>query len=52
MRYLIKFSYDGSQYNGFQRLNKEKIYGCKTVFDIAPSYLSIKTNEELRATML
>lgn len=34
------------------RLNKEGNYGCKTVFDIAPSYLSNKTNEELRATML
>lgn len=34
------------------RLNKEGSYGCKTVFDIAPAYLSIKTPEELRATML
>lgn len=34
------------------RLNKEGNYGCKTVFDIAPSYLSNKTNEELRVTML
>ena len=24
MRYLITLSYDGSQYYGFQRLNKEK----------------------------
>ena len=34
------------------KLNKEGNYGCKTVFDIAPAYLSAKTNEELRATML
>ncbi len=34
------------------RLNKEGVYGCKTVFDIAPAYLSTKTSEELRATML
>lgn len=34
------------------RLNKEASFGCKTVFDIAPAYLSIKTQEELRATML
>ena len=26
--------------------------GCKTVFDVAPCYLSIKSNEELRKTML
>ena len=26
--------------------------GCKTVFDIAPCYLSPKPNEELRKTML
>ena len=26
--------------------------GCKTVFDIAPAYLSAKSGEELRATML
>lgn len=34
------------------RLNKEGQYGCKTIFDIPPSYLSSKTGEELRATML
>lgn len=34
------------------RLNKEGNYGAKTVFDIAPKYLSAKTPEELRATML
>ena len=34
------------------RLNKEGTFGCKTVFDIAPAYLSQKTSEELRATML
>ena len=34
------------------RLNKEGNYGCKTVFDIAPFYLSSKTSEELRKTML
>ena len=34
------------------RLNAEGESGCKTVFDIAPKYLSDKTDEELRATML
>ena len=34
------------------RLNKEGNFGCKTVFDIAPAYLSSKTSEELRKTML
>jgi len=26
--------------------------GCRTAFDIAPAYLSSKTPEELRASML
>ena len=34
------------------RLSKEGNSGCKTVFDIAPAYLSIKTGEELRKEML
>lgn len=34
------------------RLNKEGNYGAKTVFDIAPAYLSIKSVEELRRTLL
>lgn len=34
------------------KLAQEKNYGCKTVFDIAPAYLSMKSNEELRKTML
>ncbi|TAH69853.1 MAG: diaminopimelate dehydrogenase [Anaerolineaceae bacterium] len=34
------------------RLNKEGSYGAKTVFDIAPAYLSMKSNEELRRTLL
>ncbi len=34
------------------RLHKEGAKGCKTVFDIAPAYLSAKSGEELRATML
>lgn len=34
------------------RLEKEGQSGCKTVFDIAPTYLSAKRGEELRATML
>ncbi len=34
------------------RLNNEGAKGCKTVFDIAPAYLSMYTNEELRASML
>ncbi len=34
------------------RLNKEGVSGCKTVFDIAPSYLSDKSGEELRKSML
>ena len=34
------------------RLNAEGAKGCKTVFDIAPAYLSDKTGEELRAHLL
>ena len=34
------------------RLNKEGVSGCKTVFDIAPAYLTSKSGEEIRATML
>ena len=30
------------------KLNKEGVSGCKTAFDIAPSYLSSKSAEELR----
>ena len=34
------------------RLNKEGQTGCKTVFDIAPAYLSDKSGEELRSHLL
>ena len=34
------------------RLAKEGACGCKTVFDIAPAYLSAKSGEELRKMML
>ena len=34
------------------KLNKEGQSGCKTIFDIAPKYLTNKTNEELISTML
>lgn len=34
------------------RLHQEGSIGCKTVFDIAPAYLSPLSNEELRASML
>ncbi len=34
------------------RLNKEGSYGCKTVLDIAPAYLSPLSGEELRAHLL
>lgn len=34
------------------RLNKEGVSGCKTVFDIAPSYLSEKSPEEIRKALL
>lgn len=34
------------------RLSGEGAKGCKTVFDIAPAYLSAKSGEELRASML
>ncbi len=34
------------------RLSAEGAAGCKTVFDIAPAYLSAKSGEELRASML
>ena len=34
------------------RLNKEGVSGCKTVFDIAPAYLSPKSGDEIRAHLL
>lgn len=34
------------------RLRQEGQKGCKTVLDIAPSYLSLKTGEELRSELL
>ena len=34
------------------RMNKEGQCGCKTVLDIAPAYLSAKSAEELRKTLL
>ena len=34
------------------RLSREGVHGCKTVFDIAPAYLSAKSGEELRASLL
>lgn len=34
------------------KLNQEGQVGCKTIFDIAPAYLSSKSPEELRKTML
>lgn len=34
------------------RLSQEGQCGCRTVFDIAPAYLSAKSGEELRKTML
>jgi len=34
------------------RMNKEGMSGCKTVFDVAPVYLSPKTGEELRKQIL
>lgn len=34
------------------RLGNEGVKGCKTVFDIAPSYLSAKSGEELRKSLL
>ena len=34
------------------RMNKEGMCGCKTVFDVAPSYLSAKSPEEMRAHIL
>ena len=34
------------------RMNKEGISGCKTVFDVAPAYLSPLNGEELRKNLL
>ncbi len=34
------------------RMNKEGMSGCKTVFDVPPAYLSSKSAEELRKTLL
>ena len=35
-----------------KRLADEGVTGCKTVFDIAPAYLSAKSGDELRAQLL
>lgn len=34
------------------RLNKEGVSGCKTVFDIAPAYLTSMSGEDIRAHLL
>jgi len=34
------------------RMNKEGMSGCKTVFDVAPCYLSLVSNEDLRKSIL
>ena len=34
------------------RMNQEGMTGCKTVFDIAPAYLSPLSGEDLRAHLL
>ena len=34
------------------RMNNDGLCGCKTVFDIAPAYLSPKSGDELRAKLL
>ena len=34
------------------RLSREGVIGCKTLFDIAPAYLSAKSDEDLRGEML
>jgi len=34
------------------RMQKEGMSGCKTIFDIAPAYLSAQSGEELRAHLL
>ena len=34
------------------RMNKENMTGCKTIFDIPPAYLSAKSGEELRKSLL
>ena len=34
------------------RMNQEKMTGCKTVFDVAPAYLSAMSPEEMRAHLL
>ncbi len=34
------------------RMNQEGISGCKTVFDVAPAYLSPLSNEDLRKNLL
>ena len=34
------------------RMSKEGMSGCKTVFDVAPAYLTFKSAEEIRKSML
>ena len=33
-------------------MNREGLTGCKTILDIPPAYLSAKSGEELRRTLL
>ena len=42
----------GAYARAVYRMNKEGMCGCKTVFDIAPAYLSSMSGEELRAHLL
>ena len=50
-RYFKKLQ-DVYKRQAVSRMNKEGMSGCKTVFDVAPAYLSPKSAEELRAHML
>ena len=34
------------------RMHREGIFGCKTVLDVPPAYLSSKSHEELISTLL
>ncbi len=34
------------------RMSREGMHGCKTIFDVPPAYLSPKSGEELRASLL
>ena len=48
----IKQLIDQDAMSDKKRMAQEGQTGCRTAYDVAPAYLSPKSGEELRATML